>query len=155
MENVKKTKTLHIPMLELIITLAFLSLLSIFVLTMFVGANALELKARDISKATILAQNMAEHLKGYTQYEQVMEECNALYVNDSDQGRIYELYYSKDWEQVMEPMTYKMTIEVIEEYKDDKQYITGKVTIHNERGYLVIRNDEDGMLIQLPYACYQ
>ena len=55
----------------------------------------------------------------------------------------------------MEPMTYKMTIEVIEEYKDDKQYITGKVTIHNERGYLVIRNDEDGMLIQLPYACYQ
>ena len=138
-----KSRKLNIPMLEMIITLGILTIVSVFLMRLFLGANSLETKAKDISKACILAQSAAETIKAADSLEVALMELKAKSVENQGAVKVYQKYYDSKWVESTEPKTYTMNISITETVYETNTFLTADITITKEKSYPVIKKDND------------
>lgn len=62
------------PMLELILTIGIFAIISVFLLELFLSANALQLKGKEMGKATVMAESIAEDIKGVADFEEGIQK---------------------------------------------------------------------------------
>ncbi len=142
-----KSRKLNMPMLEMIITLGILIVISVFIMRLFLGANSLETKARDISKACILAQSVGETIKSAESLEEAIKELDLIRIEDNGEAKVVQSYYDSNWKECKEPKTYTMTIAITETPYGSSKLLVADITVTKEKAYAVIKEDSD------PLAC--
>lgn len=136
-----KSRKLNMPMLEIVITLGILTVVSVFVLRLFLGANSLENKAKDISKACIMVQSTGETIKAAISIEEAVDTLGAIESGTSGDARIYKKYYNSGWKETREPSAYTMTLTIAETSLETGSMITADIEITKEKSYAVIKED--------------
>lgn len=122
-------------MLELITSIGIFSVLCVFILEMFLGANAMQMKARDKGKAVLLSETLAETVKSASSFEDALSEIGATTkwadikkhqdgtyeISDfhdkqcDGEVAVYVLNYDKDWNTVNKSGEYSIIIIPYEE----------------------------------------
>ncbi len=138
-----KSRKLNMPMLEIIITLGILTIVSVFLMRLFLGANSLETKAKDISKACILAQSAGETIKIEASIEDAIKELGLVLVKEDGNSKVYEKYYDSSWKESVDKKAYTMTIMVTETPVENTNLLTADIQITKDKAYAVIKEDED------------
>ncbi len=136
-----KSRKLNMPMLEIVITLGILTIVSVLLMKLFLGANSLETKAKDISKACILVQSTGETIKAASSLETAVKDLgleNPERMGDTD---VYKLYYDSKWQEVKAPRSYTMSISITKTEYGQNQMITAEITVIKEKAYAVIKKD--------------
>jgi hypothetical protein len=144
-------KSLHIrasemPMLELVISIGIFSVISVFLLQLFLSADTLEKKAVDLSKATIQAETIAEGIKGCDTME---EACRLLHVTPL-KNSTYEIRYDANWHVTSKDTKYGAAI--LPDVIETEYGIRTKVLITMFR---IGENRETKIIYQLPIERYQ
>jgi len=103
----------NVMMLELVITVAFFAIISIFLLKIFVAADESEETALMISKATVIAESTFEYISAD-------EPLELTAVSEGD-SKLLVAYYDKDWNKCDTVSAYTMKL-----YETTEDYITGK-----------------------------
>ena len=88
MENRVKPHS-NVMMLELVITVAFFAIISIFLLRIFVAADESEESALMLSKATVIAESTFEYISAD-------EPLDLTSVSEGD-SKLLVAYYDKEW----------------------------------------------------------
>lgn len=135
-------RKLNMPMLEIIITLGILTIVSVFLMRLFLGANSLETKAKDISKACILAENTAETIKAAASYESALQELSLNQVS-LDEDDIYRKYYDSQWKEQQQPATYTMEIAMTKTSYDQSMLLAATITVSKDKPYAVIKEEQE------------
>ncbi len=89
------------PMIELILVIGIFSVISVFIVQMYMGTNRLQQKATDISKATIQAETVTEHIKHSASIGETARLLNMVAYDTSSYN--YCIYYDHDWNQTSSP----------------------------------------------------
>lgn len=155
MRKKAKAKKMNILMLELICTLGILMIVSVFVMRLFLGANSLETKARDVSKACILAETIADTIKGYPTVKEALEELKLQQVQDNHLIAVYEKYYDGDWRAKRKPSKYRVTVVVEQQEMPNNTYYEVDITIKKEKKYPMIKNDSGCELASVHIVSYK
>lgn len=150
-----RTRKRNAPMLEMICMLGVLMVISILVLNLFIGANSLNHKARDVSKACILAENMAETIKGYQTLEEAVEYLKLQQIQDNHATAIYEKYYDKQWRVSKKPENYRVIVTVERQEVGKGRFYEIEILIKSEKKYPVIKNDTSNELVSLHVSSYK
>ncbi len=150
-----KAKKMNTSMLELICTLGILMIVSVFVMRLFLGANSLETKARDVSKACILAETIADTIKGYPTVKEALEELKLQQVQDNHLIAVYEKYYDGDWRAKRKPSKYRVTVVVEQQEMPNNTYYEVDITIKKEKKYPMIKNDSGCELASVHIVSYK
>lgn len=120
-------RSAKMPMLELILVIGYFSVISVFILQLFLSANMLQNKAKDEGKAIILTEKIAETIKSADRFEDAKKECNLLKYSKKDENNqieekimdklesateesIYILYLDKDWKETKEEAMYSVVV---------------------------------------------
>lgn len=120
--NMKRTvssKTSGVPMLEIVISIGIFTIISVFLLQMFLSANALQEKSEDVGKSIIRAENIAETIKATNDARQAAADLglSKAFVQIEATEKAYDLqkiekeekenskevyltYYNSNWEQI-------------------------------------------------------
>ena len=138
-----KSRKLNMPMLEIIITLGILTIVSVFLMRLFLGANSLETKAKDISKACILAQSVGETIKIEASIEDAIKELGLVLVKEDGISKVYEKYYDSSWKASVEKKAYTMTVIMTETPVENTNLLTADIKITKDKSYPVIKKDEE------------
>lgn len=136
-----KSRKLNMPMLEIIITLGILMIVSVFLMRLFLGANSLENKARDISKACILAENAGEVIKATEDLETAIIELNLTKTDSEGEGLTFEKHFDSKWQEVDTTGAYTMKVVLTETDYATKSLVTADITIVKNKSYAVIKRD--------------
>lgn len=150
-----KAKRMNTSMLELICTLGILMIVSVFVMRLFLGANSLETKARDVSKACILAETIADTIKGYPTVEEALQELKLQQIQDNHLIKVYEKYYDGDWRAKRKPSKYRVTVVVEQQEMSNNTYYEVDIMIKKEKEYPMIKNDSGCELASVHIASYK
>lgn len=129
MKKIKESRTSSIPMLEIIFSIGIFTIISVFVLQLFLSADVLQKKAKDTSKAVIYAENIVEVLKASDSFEEAIEllglkeekgtikqednnsyQLEVLGENSSGDDIYYSAYYNRQWEVVEKRDTYSIIV---------------------------------------------
>ena len=137
-----KSRKLNMPMLEIILTLGILIVVGVFLMRLFLGANSLETKAKDISKATILVQSAAETIKAADSLETAITELS-LAAEDKNTSYSYKKYFDSHWKDSKEPGTYTMTVSIEEPSKENLWNLTAHIKIVKNKPYPVIKDEKE------------
>ncbi|MBP5305435.1 MAG: hypothetical protein J6Z02_06255 [Lachnospiraceae bacterium] len=113
MENRVKPHS-NVMMLELVITVAFFAIISIFLLRIFVAADESEESALMLSKATVIAESTFEYISAD-------EPLDLTSVSEGD-SKLLVAYYDKEWNRCDSASVYTMKL-----YETEKAYTTGKL----------------------------
>jgi hypothetical protein len=133
-------------MFELVISIGFFAVISVFILQLFLSANTLEKEAVDLSKATIQAEWIAEGIKGSDTIKEAAELLNL----DAKKDGSYEIIYDNRWKITKKMGTYNAS--VISTVTQTKYGVITKADITISKFY----NHKNGEIIyQLPVANYQ
>lgn len=73
MKKIKGIRSSGMPMLELVITIGVFLIVSVFVIQLFLAGDNLRSRAKDVSKAVILSERIAETIKGTENMEKATE----------------------------------------------------------------------------------
>lgn len=149
-----KSRKLNMPMLEIIITLGILMIVSVFLMRLFLGANSLENKARDISKACILAENAGEVIKAA---EDVKDARLQLHLNlkaMEGEALIFKKQFDSKWQEVNKEGAYTMQVVIKETEYGEKYLVEADITITKNKPYTVIKEDTEP-LAQLTCKSYK
>ena len=138
-----KSRKLNMPMLEIVITLGILTIVSVFIMKLFLGANSLETKAKDISKASILAQNIGETIKAAESTENAIKELGLI--EDTKQAGTYYQYYDSQWKPQEEPGVYSMTVTISEEAYENAVLVTADIVVSKGKPYPIIKDDKEAL----------
>lgn len=88
--------TSHLPLVESVIIVAIFAVISVFIMQMYVTADRLQGKSVTISKATMLAENYIEAVKGGAEELPSNEQEG----DATDDGTVNYVLYSEDWERL-------------------------------------------------------
>lgn len=129
MKKIKESRTSSIPMLEIIFSIGIFTMISVFVLQLFLSADVLQKKAKDTSKAIICAENIVEVLKASDSFEEAIEllglkeekgtikqeddnsyQLEVLQENSSGDDIYYSVHYNQQWEVVEKKNTYSVVL---------------------------------------------
>lgn len=150
-----RLKKLNASMLEIICTLGILVVVSVFLLRLFLGANSLETKARDISKACILAENIADTIKGYQTMDEAIQSLKLVQIQNNYATAIYERYYDADWKPRKKPGKYRVVVTVEHQQMGNNILYDVDILVKNEKKYAVIENDAGHELASLHVSSYK
>lgn len=74
MKRISKNNEAKMPMLEIVISVGIFTIISVFLLKMFISANTLEENAKILTKAVLSSETIAETIKGEKNLEKAMNE---------------------------------------------------------------------------------
>ncbi|MDO5518959.1 MAG: hypothetical protein Q4G58_00565 [bacterium] len=150
-----KSRRLNASMLEIICTLGILVVVSVLLLKLFLGANSLETKARDISEACILAESMAETIKGSNSIEEALKTLKVNQIQDNYTTSIYEKYYDTDWKPVKKKSRYRVTLTVEQQTVGEHvMYMIG-IVVKSEKSYPIIKKEDGHILADIQVSSYK
>lgn len=160
--------------LEWIISVGIFTIISVFLLELFLVGNSLQQKAKDQGKAMVRLENIAEQLKMERDYNAALKQMGALsgwgdvkeedscYVigNISTKKKengtpVYVFYYDKDWNQTKETGIYSIVIlpyqkkiagNTVQAYQGDAYRLAGYPSVYKKN------NSVD--LFHLNFAAY-
>ena len=104
----------NVMMLELVITVAFFAIISIFLLKIFVATDESEESALMLSKATMIAESTFEYISAG-------EPIDLTAVSEGDR-KLLVAYYDKNWNRTETASTYTMKL-----YETQKAYTAGNL----------------------------
>ena len=104
----------NVMMLELVITVAFFAVISIFLLKIFVAADESEESALILSKATVIAESTFEYISAD-------EPLDLISVSEGD-SKLLVAYYDKDWNRTDSASYYTMKL-----YETEKAFTSGSL----------------------------
>ena len=78
------------PMLEMILVIGYFSVISVFILQLFLSANMLQSKAKDEGKAIVQSERIAETIKAANSFEAAKKECKLLEYSKIDDKKQIE-----------------------------------------------------------------
>lgn len=130
MRNMVKSPLLRsskMPMLEMILVIGYFSVISVFILQLFLSANMLQSKAKDEGKAIVQSERIAETIKAADSFEAAKKECKLLEYSKIDDKkqiekiimdkvenatvkRFYMLYFDMNWKESETESMYTMVI---------------------------------------------
>ncbi len=148
-------RKINTSMLEIICTLGIFVVVGALVLKLFVGANSLETKASDISKACIMAESMADTIKGYSSIEEAMKELDLNQVQDNHTTAVYERFYDKDWNPVKKKGRYRATLTVEKQSLGNNDMYEVNIVIKSEKSYPIIKKERGNVLTSLKVCSYK
>lgn len=158
-----KSRSAKMPMLEIIITIGIFAVVSVFILELFLSANTLQSRAKDKSKAIVLAESIAETVKSSKTFEEAVKELDlkqtvgkvaqqkdgSLQVNITDKSNdtkdtmiVYTGHFDENWKTTKEEDTYSVIVVPYEEQIQDKVMINYKVCVYRLKGYVSIRGEK-------------
>ncbi|MBO5565139.1 MAG: hypothetical protein J5935_05950 [Lachnospiraceae bacterium] len=114
-----KQNTSSLLLIEIILSVFFLSLASIVCVRFFSHANTLSQRTEETTQAVIVAQNLAEAFRAGDDASDSFEAIEKLYphaVSDSDTGAV-TIAFDEDWKSIpaSEEADYHATLSVTEE----------------------------------------
>lgn len=160
-----ETRSAKMPMLEIIITIGIFAVVSVFIMELFLSANTLQNRAKDKSKAIILAETIAETVKSSKDFEEATEELGlkktvgritqkdgenyqVSEIDKSDDGKdsidIYIGHFDENWQAVQEENCYSVIVIPSEEQVEDKVMGNYEIYIYRLKSYAVVMNEQDG-----------
>lgn len=142
-------------LLEIICMLGVLMLVSAFLVRLFVGADSLRRKARDISKACILSESIADTIKGYQTMDEAMESLKLVQIQDNYSTAIYEEYFDSKWNSRKKPDAYRIIVTVEQQKMDNNRFYDVNIVVKNEKNYPFIKNDVGNVLASLHVSSYK
>lgn len=95
MEKEKQYNSLRLPFIEIILILGIFTVLSVLIARIFVATDQIRVKAEEISRSVIEAQNIAEQIKGHKTDDDFYKRLGAY--KEEGEGLSYTIYYDKDW----------------------------------------------------------
>lgn len=143
-----RVKNKNMALLEMVLSLGIFIFVSVFILKMFVGANSIETKAKDISKATIKAESIVEQIKGSDNIKEVAMDMKTSWVEKENQ-MVLEQFYNKEWQETKKNAIYRITIILDKTCYESQQFIDGTITVIRERQYPNIKQEKEMTLIKL------
>lgn len=120
-------RSARMPMLELILVIGYFSVISVFILQLFLSANMLQSKAKDEGKAIMQSEKIAETIKAAENFEVAKKESKLVEYSTTDEKKqvekeiinqlkgakeqsIYTLHYDKDWNESTTDAMYTMVV---------------------------------------------
>ena len=158
-----KSRSAKMPMLEIIITIGIFAVVSVFILELFLSANTLQSRAKDKSKAIVLAESIAETVKSSKTFEEAVKELDLkqtvgeitqgkdgsiqINITDNSDGEkntmiVYTCHFDENWMTTKEEDTYSVIVVPNEEQIEDKVMTNYKVCVYRLKGYVSIRGEK-------------
>lgn len=94
-EKEKQHNSLRLPFIEIILILGIFTVLSVLIARIFVATDQIRIKAEEISRSVIEAQNVAEQIKGHETDDELYKRLGAY--KEEGEGLSYIIYYDKEW----------------------------------------------------------
>ncbi|MDO5291218.1 MAG: hypothetical protein Q4F05_00580 [bacterium] len=155
MGNKIRSRKLNTTMLEIICTLGILVIVSVLLLKLFLGANSLEMKARDISEACIISESMAETIKGSRSIEEALKTLKVNQIQDNYTTSIYERYYDADWNPVKKKNRYRVTLTIEQQTVGENNMYLIDIVVKSEKSYPIIKKDDGHILTTIQISSYK
>lgn|GEM_PF-6564993 len=118
MEKEKQHSSLRLPFIEILLILGIFTVLSVLIARIFVATDQIRIKAEEISRGVIEAENIAEQIKGHKVDEELYKRLGASREEgeDASEGKesSYTIHYDKDWSVTSEKGDYRITISLEE-----------------------------------------
>lgn len=95
MEKEKQYHSQRLPFIEIVLILGIFTVISVLIARIFVATDQIRMKAEEISRGVIEAENIAEQIKGYKVDDDLYTKLGA-YKEDGKEAS-YIIYYDKDW----------------------------------------------------------
>lgn len=92
-------------LVEMVISVAFLAVISIFLLQLFIAANNLSIKAHDLDKSVTISKQVVETFKTCKKPADI-KTCELLknaVIKESENNINIALYYDEDWKTLDKP----------------------------------------------------
>lgn len=158
-----KSRSAKMPMLEIIITIGIFAVVSVFILELFLSANTLQSRAKDKSKAIVLAESIAETVKSSTTFEEAVKELdleqtvggvtwqkdgshqvNLMDTSETNEDTliVYTGHFDENWKAVKNEDTYSVIVIPYKEQIQDKVMMNYKVCVYRLKGYVSIRGEK-------------
>lgn len=158
------SRSAKMPMLEIVITIGIFAVVSVFILELFLSANTLQNRAKDKSKAIVLAETIAETVKSSETFEGAAEELgldktigritqqkNGSYqISKIDESNgvkdsivVYTKHFDEDWNTVKEEDTYSVIVIPYENQVQGKVMVNYEVYIYRLKGYVSVMEEKD------------
>lgn len=162
-----EARSAKMPMLEIIFTIGIFAVVSVFILELFLSANTLQNRAKDKSKAIVLAETIAETVKSKKNFEDAVEELDLVKtagrisqqkdgsyqvskIDESegaeDTGESIEVYtghYDENWKKAKEENTYSVIVIPYEETIQGKVMANYEIYIYRLKGYVSVMSKKD------------
>ncbi len=123
-----KQNTARLPLIESVIIIAIFAVVSVVIMQMYLSADRIQKKAVNISKATILAENLVEEIKA----------------GSADIGT---RYYDNEWHDLgnrESEAVFKMTCSIKESISETSgSFTVYKITVTDKTGEELISLDAD------------
>lgn len=150
-----KSRSSGMPMLEIIISIGIFTIISVFVLQLFLSANSLECKAKDISKAVIQSESMAEAIKASASVEEAIAlagysmSATQTLESEGQENTEYIIYLNRSWKQVKEPYYYTMTIHTTKLNSENGVLVEADIAVLKDKAYGFIKEEDTNELCQI------
>lgn len=134
MKKIKEFRSPGMPLLEIMIVIGMFSVISVFILQLFLSADTMKEKARDTSKAVILAENAAEAVKGSASFEEAAVRIGIKKEREADAW--YAAYYDSDWKPAEEKDIYCLAVVPSMTAEAAGTTIYADIYVYRLKGYL-------------------
>lgn len=156
MTKESKSSSAKMPMLEIVITIGIFAIISVFIVELFLSANTIQTRARDKSKAVILAETIAETMKSAKDFKEAAKELNLIettgkikkhqngnvQISEIDEGTkgedcvtVYTGHYDKEWNSTNKEEDYSVILIPYEEQIQNQAIKKYEVYIYRLKGY--------------------
>ncbi len=164
MKRINSSKTSSMPMLELIIIIGIFAITSTFILQMFLTANTVEQKARDKSKAALIAENITETIKSSNSFQETIKSLGfsngtGMVEEDADGGyKVTEItegksseetemaeavsyikFYDKSWQETDTNNTYCVVVVPSYNHAENGTIVQAELYVYRLSPYVLFR----------------
>lgn len=173
----QQSRSAKMPMIELVVMIGIFAIISVFLLEMFLAANALQCKAKDEGKAIMLAESVAETIKSADSFESAVEAMELVSTScvleknengtyqisqlgeenaSGEKTELYMLHYNEQWEATEEADTYSLMLLPYTEVEQGNDIENYEIYIYRLKGYASItQQKENEELYHLHFAKYR
>lgn len=158
-----ESRSAKMPMLEIVITIGIFAVASVFILELFLDANTFQSRARDKSKAIVLAESIAETVKSSQTFEEaarelginktiaklVQQEDGSYLVSEIDKSKetkdsitVFTGHFDEKWKAVKEEDTYSVIVIPFEQQVQGKVMANYEIYIYRLKGYVSITGEK-------------
>lgn len=117
-EKEKQHNSLRLPFIEIILILGIFTVLSVLIARIFVATDQIRIKAEEISRGVIEAENIAEQIKGHKVDDELYKRLGAYKEEEGnaseDEKSSYIIHYDKDWNVISAKGDYSIIISLEE-----------------------------------------
>lgn len=117
-EKEKQHNSLRLPFIEIILILGIFTVLSVLIARIFVATDQIRIRAEEISRGVIEAENIAEQIKGHKVDDELYKRLGAYKEEkenaSEDEKSSYIIHYDKDWNVISVKGDYSIIISLEE-----------------------------------------